>query len=104
MNFLMNNTGEFRQIIEKLEIIEAMLVKITTKKDLLKNEELLDNADMCALLGITKRTLQRYRQKGVLPYYMMKGKPYYKAGEVRDSLKRIMKDNNYSYKFRNKIK
>ena len=53
----------------------------------------MDNADMCLLLGITKRTLQRYRQKGVVPYYMMNGKAYYKPEEVKESLKRIVKNN-----------
>jgi len=90
----MNNNNEFQQIMDKLEQIEAMLEKLTTKKDSLKTEELMDNYDMCVLLGITKRTLQRYRQKGVVPYYMMKGKPYYKPAEVQECLKRILKGNN----------
>ena len=90
----MNNSNEFQQIMDKLEQIEAMLEKLTTKKDSLKTEELMDNYDMCVLLGITKRTLQRYRQKGVVPYYMMKGKPYYKPAEVQECLKRILKGNN----------
>jgi hypothetical protein len=86
---------EFQQIMDKLEQIESMLKKLTEKKDVLNGDELLDNGDMCAMLGITKRTLQRYRQKGVVPYYMMSGKPYYKASEVQESLKRIMKDGNH---------
>ena len=87
------NKSEFQQIIEKLESILAMLNKLMEKKDSSKPEKMLDNTDMCMLLGITKRTLQRYRQKGVVPYYMMKGKPYYKADEVQEALKRIMKNN-----------
>ena len=89
----MNNTDEFEKIMVKLENIEAMLKKLTDKKDALKSDDLMDNSDMCILLGITKRTLQRYRQKGVVPYYMMNGKPYYMPEEVKESLKRIMKDN-----------
>jgi hypothetical protein len=88
------NNIDFQQIIDKLGLIETMLKKLTDKKDSLKSEELLDNSDICILLGITKRTLQRYRQKGILPYYMMGGKPYYKAAEVQESLKRIMRDRN----------
>ena len=89
-----NGNGEFRQILDKLENIEAILTKLTSRKESLKSDELLDNGDICALLGITKRTLQRYRQKGVLPYYMMKGKPYYKPDEVQECLKRILKNNS----------
>ena len=86
------NKSEFQRIIEKLEQIETAITIISGKKDSLVTEKLLDNSDMCLLFGITKRTLQRYRQKGVVPYYMLHGKPYYKASEVQGCLKRIMKD------------
>ena len=93
-------SNEFQQIMEKLELIVTMLKKLSEKKDILNSEEYMDNGDMCALLGITKRTLQRYRQYGVVPYYMMKGKPYYKKDEVQESLKRILKDYNHNFKFK----
>jgi excisionase family DNA binding protein len=83
--------SDFRQIIEMLEQILAALDSMTGNKDSILNKKMLDNADMCALLGITKRTLQRYRQKGVLPYYMMRGKPYYIKNEVLEHLKRYFK-------------
>ena len=89
---IMNDSAKFEEILVKLEKIEAMLKKLTEKKDMLKSDDLMDNTDMCLLLGITKRTLQRYRQKGVVPYYMMGGKPYYKPEEVNESFKRIIKD------------
>ena len=93
-----NENSEFQQIMDKLEMIVTMLEKLSNTKNGFKSEELMDNADMCALLGITKRTLQRYRQKGVVPYYMMSGKPYYKLSEVQESLKRILKNNHLKIK------
>jgi hypothetical protein len=90
----MNNKNEFQQIMEKLDQILSVLKKLSNKNTGLESEEMMDNHDMCALLGITKRTLQRYRQKGIVPYYMMSGKPYYKPSEVRECLKRIWKNNN----------
>ena len=42
----------------------------------------IDNYDLCQLLGITKRTLARYRQKKLVTYYMIDGRTYYKASEV----------------------
>ena len=89
-----NPKNEFREIMNKLEQIDAKLSQLTEKKDSQKPEKMLENTDLCLLLGVTKRTLQRYRQKGVLPYYMMKGKPYYKPEEVQEALKRIVKNNN----------
>ena len=57
----------------------------------LKSEKMLENADMCLLLGITKRTLQRYRQKGVLSYCEKNGKMYYKSEEVQEFLQKFNK-------------
>ena len=96
----MNTGNEHQQIMDILEQIVTMLKKMSEKKDILHSDELLDNGDICVLLGITKRTLQRYRQHGVLPYHMVKGKTYYKAGEVQERLKRIMKGNNNNEKFK----
>jgi hypothetical protein len=94
-NFGINeNKTEFQQIMEKLEQIESTLEVLTGNKDNLQKDKLLDNADLCAILGITKRSLQRYRQNGVLPYYMLHGKPYYKKSEVQECLKRILNDRN----------
>ena len=69
-----NPKNEFRKIMNKLEQIDEKLSKMieNKEKENQKLEKMLDNTDMCLLLGITKRTLQRYRQKGVVPYYMMK--------------------------------
>ena len=41
---------------------------------------------LCELLGVTKRTLARYRQKKLVTYYMIDGRTYYKASEVQDFL------------------
>ena len=51
-------------------------------KECLEGDTLLDNYDLCQLLGITKRTLARYRQKKYVTYYMIDGRTYYKASEV----------------------
>ena len=47
---------------------------------------MIHNQDMCELLGVTKRTLARYRQKKLVTYYMIDGRTYYKASEVQDFL------------------
>ena len=38
--------------------------------------------DLCLLLQVSKRSLQRYRSLGVLPYVMLRHKTYYKESEV----------------------
>jgi DNA-binding transcriptional MerR regulator len=47
---------------------------------------------MCQLLGVTKRTLARYRQQKLISHYMINGKVYYKVAEVHDFLRKKGKD------------
>ena len=43
---------------------------------------LFDNQDLCMLLQISKRTLQRYRSVGALPYKTLGKKTYYSEEDV----------------------
>ena len=80
--------SRFRKIMEKLEKIDNKLDRINKVNDVFNGDKLLDNQDMCMLLRISERTLQRYRQKGKVQYYMIDGKPYYKASELTEILKK----------------
>ena len=42
----------------------------------------LDNEEVCLLLNIQKRTLQRYRERGLLPCTQIRHKIYYKTEDV----------------------
>lgn len=57
-------------------------------------DEWWDNQDVCRLLGISLRTLQTYRDKGLLPYSQVGHKCYYKAEDIARFMKesRISKD------------
>lgn len=80
-------------IIEKLELIMSQLGRMDQKIDLFVNpdtirkEDYLDNQDLCMLLGVTKKTLYRYRRKGLLKSYAIDGrKVYYKYSELPQAL------------------
>lgn len=77
-----------KTIIEMLKGIDEKLVVKRQRVHPLDGDVLLDNQDMCELLGVTKRTLARYRQKNKVTYYMIDGRAYYKASEVQGFLKR----------------
>ena len=46
----------------------------------------MDNQDVCQILRISKRTLQVYREKGLIPFARIKHKIFYKPRIFRDSL------------------
>lgn len=82
-------------IIKHLMAIMSRLDKMDRKMDLLvvpnkdiQKDDFLDNQDLCILLGVTKKTLYRYRKKGLLKSYTFDNrKMYYKKSEIPDSLK-----------------
>ena len=74
------------QIMERFDKIEDRLNRMNRQTAALEGDKLLDNQDMCELLGVTKRTLARYRQKKLVTYYMIR--TYYKASEVQEFLNR----------------
>ena len=93
--------GMFTQIMERFDKIERTLERMNKLKDCLDGDTLLDNYDLCQLLGITKRTLARYRQKKLVTYYMIDGRTYYKASEVEAFLNQ--KGKSLPTRFRHQI-
>ena len=77
----------FIQLMERFDKIEKMLERQNKMKECLDGDTLLDNYDLSKLLGVTHRTLVRYRQKKLIRYYMIDGRTYYKASEINDFLK-----------------
>lgn len=82
----------YGRIMERFDTVEQYLDRMIRQKDCLDGDKLLDNHDMCAILGIIKRTLARYCQKKLVSYYMIDGRTYYKSSEIKDFLKRKGKE------------
>jgi predicted DNA-binding transcriptional regulator YafY len=83
----MNTNNEFQQLMEKLNAMDKKIDRMNNVKEAMNGDKLLDNHDLCMLLGVTKRTLQRYRQLEKIVYYKIDGKTYYKASEIQEFLK-----------------
>ena len=47
----------------------------------------MDSLDVCLLLNVTKRTLQTYRDKKLLPYTSVGGKFFYRESDVAEYMK-----------------
>ena len=71
-----------RRIMERFDKQDKTLEKLNEPKVMLDGERLLDNQDLCQLLHVSKRTLQRYRDSGELPFQMLYHKTYYKESDV----------------------
>ena len=69
--------GWMERIMERFDRMEKLLERVLKKNNTLDGEEVLDNQDLCLLLKVGIRTLQRYRAIGVLPYFTISGKVFY---------------------------
>ncbi|WP_302257236.1 helix-turn-helix domain-containing protein [uncultured Alistipes sp.] len=47
----------------------------------------MDSQEVCQLLNITKRTLQSYRDKGVIAFSSVGGKFYYRPKDIDEYLR-----------------
>ena len=77
-----------KTILSSLDLINKKLDRMIKIKDAMEGDKLLDNQDMCLLLGITKRSLARYRDKKLIRYYQIDRKVFYKASEIQEFLKK----------------
>ncbi|MCD7902154.1 MAG: helix-turn-helix domain-containing protein [Bacteroides sp.] len=72
----------FERFLERFDRLDNNLDGISSRYNFLEGERLLDNHDLCELLHVSKRTLQRYRTSGELPYQTIYHKTYYKESDV----------------------
>ena len=79
--------GWMQRIMERFDTIEKLLDRVLKKNSQLDGEEVLDNQDLCLLLKVGIRTLQRYRAMGLLPYFTISGKVFYRAKDVHECLR-----------------
>lgn len=52
----------------------------------------MDGADVCEKLGISKRTLQTYRDRGLLPYSQINHKIYYRTEDVESFVEAMSRE------------
>ena len=68
-------------MVEGFNRLEKKLDRMNRLKDCLDGDTLLDNCDLAQLLGVTQRTIARYREKGLIRYYQTdeNGKNFYRS-------------------------
>lgn len=72
--------GLKNELKELLEMTENATKKYTP---IFKKEQWLDNQEVCLMMNISKRTLQTYKDKGLLPFSRLSRKNYYKHSDMQ---------------------
>lgn len=85
MQVVMMESSAYQNLIDRLERIEEYIVKATERQAALDDDDVwLDNEQVCQLLDVSARSLQRYRSEGKLPYQMYGKKCRYRLSDVEN--------------------
>jgi hypothetical protein len=74
----------YKEIINNLREIKSLHQKTSAPRPL--SESWLDIPETCALLKVSKRTLQAYRDKGILSFSQIGDKIYFRASDIEAHL------------------
>lgn len=72
----------FEMMMARLSELAQRVERLCHKRNDKALSQWLDNEDVCRMLNISKRTLQSYRDNGVLAYTQVDRKIYYSVTEV----------------------
>ncbi|KAA6340821.1 hypothetical protein EZS27_011339 [termite gut metagenome] len=71
------------RIMERFDKLDGKMGGKEKVRSRINGELLFDNQDLCLMLSVSRRTLQRYRTAGILPYKQTDQKIYYLESDVR---------------------
>ena len=73
---------------DRFDALERKIDRMARRQNTMNGDELLDTQDLCLLLKTSKRTLQRYRRNGVLPFHYIEGKVFYKLSDIHEFIRK----------------
>ena len=79
---------EMQVLLSAINSVSKRIKEVAqTHKPLFGGEHFLTGKEVCERLYISPRTLQDYRDRGIIPYTQFAGKILYKASDVEEILK-----------------
>ena len=83
-------TPEIKQLISGIQEVSKRLREIVqTHRPLFGGEIYLTGREVCERLFVSPRTLQDYRDKGIIPYTQIAGKILYRLSDIN----RLLQEN-----------
>ncbi len=78
----------FLTLLEKTKTIEEQLRKISLNERNPLGDTYLDTDEVCDLLKVCKRTLQKHRDEASISYIQFGGKTLYKLSDIQEALEK----------------
>ena len=83
----------FERFMGRFDRLDKFMDIMSGRHNVLNGERLLDNQDLCQMLNVSKRTLQRYRSAGELTYITIHHKIFYTEKNVEKFIRDHFRDN-----------
>ena len=81
MEYMMVEKRSYDRLVARIEALARRVSELCRRQDKTL-QHWLDNEEVGLLLNIQKRTLQRYRERGLIPCTQIRHKVYYKTADV----------------------
>ena len=94
MKFIFIGSKTYNELIERIEKIEKTIISLQRNVSL--GSEWLDSDEVCAILHISKRTLQRYRSNRLITFSVVNHKMLYSKTDILSMLSEKMVCRNTS--------
>jgi hypothetical protein len=79
----------FEAMMTRFEAFAERVEKLCRRSGDKSMQKWLDNQEVCQILNISKRTLQTYRDNGMLPYTQMNHKMYYRPQDIEQLIHKL---------------
>ena len=89
MEIISMDVKAFDALAGHVEAIERKAEALCRRQEDVSLKKWLDNQDVCDVLGISKRTLQTYRDNGTLAYTQINHKIFYKPEDVESVINKL---------------
>lgn len=95
MDVITVETKAFKELMAKTMWLPTMYFPVRTECKENEDDIWVDSYEVCTFLKISDRTLQRLRSKGEIAYSTIRGRNFYKIGEIKRLLEsRLIKSND----------
>ena len=85
----------FERFMGRFDRLDKFMEIMSGRHNVLNGERLLDNQDLCQMLNVSKRTLQRYRSAGELTYITIHHKIFYTEKNVEKFIRDHFSEGEY---------
>lgn len=94
MDVIMIESKAFKELEAKINTIADYILNRQEAESINEDEIWVDSYEVCTFLKISDKTLQRLRVAGIIAYSNIRGRYFYKIGEIKRMLEeRLIRSN-----------